>query len=1072
MSGMRKPKSLLVAVVSTGLIGSGAWLAMPPAAHAATTVAPNMVGARAGATRIPFTIGSSISASVDVGTGNLMVTTQDARVPGAKGRNAGFGLSYNSLESGAWSTPLYAGLTANSDGSQVLTDTDGREGTFTPVAGSSTAFTSPAGFKKSLVKNSDGSFTLTDLPNNSKEYFNSSGALTRIADRNQTVETLNRSFRAGLPWSPGGSFLSSVSLAGGNSVTVATDGQGELTGFTPTNHVGPTAGTVSYSYEQTTPPTPPNQPTHAINTGRLSQISVTNVAGGSAVTTFTYTSGGDLATITDPTGAVTTVSYDSSHRVTAVAQGNGADTATTRFQYLSSSSTNFWTDVASPTSDQSLAPWAAAHTVYDLTGAKLVSSVNDALRHIRSATYTPQSDVQSSINGVGGTTANTFPSTTNSGNSSTSPTGADQAWKYGNPGASAYEPSSSTDAQGNSSSSTYDSTTGAPTSSINGSNDSSKVSYNTDGTVKTSTDPAGHVTTYTESSTGQYTSTVTPPNGSAMGATTITGAPATSVTNGAGQATTYTYDGLYNVTKQSSADGAISYGYDKDGRVTSRQDPNQTTRYTYTTRGDLAGITTTATTSQATSSAVGYTYDLDGNMTSRTVNGVRTTYGYNVADQLTSMTTTDGALTAFGYDADNRRVDTWWHTTSDHTQFAAHTHNVFDHSGRITQNWTSLNNDDTTKVLDRSYSYAKAGKDTNLVQAITDNLASTNNVTTLGYDTSNRVASATNWDGHDYVYHYDHNGNRTAVLTGGTTTQSRTFNADNEITTTGYTYDKAGRRTADPTLGAMTYNTLGQMTTETIGSTTATSVYAGAGQNELTRETGYGNTDYVYGRANQAGIPVLEQSTTSGTATTYNNDAAGQPLDYHDANGDHYIIYDGIGRDLNTASSNGLIEGGMAQTDPYGTTEAQPHVNPFTTKMRTNATGGTTTQTPWTTLGISSGLTSNYIKRGARWNDTTTGTWTSLDALTLLNDPTNGNRFAFAADDPINLSDPNGRDARSSCVKDIYSGSIGTAIGGFLVGGPGGAFAGFVGGAAGGTVACAFDIYDESGWAGLNPFNG
>jgi len=49
-----------------------------------------------------------------------------------------------------------------------------------------------------------------------------------------------------------------------------------------------------------------------------------------------------------------------------------------------------------------------------------------------------------------------------------------------------------------------------------------------------------------------------------------------------------------------------------------------------------------------------------------------------------------------------------------------------------------------------------------------------------------------------------------------------------------------------------------------------------------------------------------------------------------------------------------------------------------------------------------------WVKYGARWYDPTTGRWTQQDTLDAPLDPRNANRYAFAANDPINNSDPLG----------------------------------------------------------------
>src|ERR1019366_6589095 len=74
---------------------------------------------------------------------------------------------------------------------------------------------------------------------------------------------------------------------------------------------------------------------------------------------------------------------------------------------------------------------------------------------------------------------------------------------------------------------------------------------------------------------------------------------------------------------------------------------------------------------------------------------------------------------------------------------------------------------------------------------------------------------------------------------------------------------------------------------------------------------------------------------------------------------------------------------------------------------------------------------------GQRYYDPTTGRWTQRDALDRLASPTQGDRFLFASEDPINLSDPTGR--LSAC------GPAGAVLG-FLAEGPLGAAAGYAAG--------------------------
>ena len=56
------------------------------------------------------------------------------------------------------------------------------------------------------------------------------------------------------------------------------------------------------------------------------------------------------------------------------------------------------------------------------------------------------------------------------------------------------------------------------------------------------------------------------------------------------------------------------------------------------------------------------------------------------------------------------------------------------------------------------------------------------------------------------------------------------------------------------------------------------------------------------------------------------------------------------------------------------------------------------------------------MKFGLRWYDATAGTWTQQDTLDAPLDPANANRYAYAAGDPINGSDPTGQINNTDCA--------------------------------------------------------
>jgi RHS repeat-associated protein len=89
-----------------------------------------------------------------------------------------------------------------------------------------------------------------------------------------------------------------------------------------------------------------------------------------------------------------------------------------------------------------------------------------------------------------------------------------------------------------------------------------------------------------------------------------------------------------------------------------------------------------------------------------------------------------------------------------------------------------------------------------------------------------------------------------------------------------------------------------------------------------------------------------------------------------------------------------------------------------------------------------------YVHDGARWYDPATGNFTAQDINSYLGNPANGNRYAYAADNPANFVDPTGYDFNPVTVG--YWAGVWTAV---IYGCAPGAVVGFIGGAAEGPVA-------------------
>ena len=158
---------------------------------------------------------------------------------------------------------------------------------------------------------------------------------------------------------------------------------------------------------------------------------------------------------------------------------------------------------------------------------------------------------------------------------------------------------------------------------------------------------------------------------------------------------------------------------------------------------------------------------------------------------------------------------------------------------------------------------------------------------------------------------------------------------------------------------------------------------------------------YAYGRADQNGLPEIEQITrvSGGASATA------------------YVAHDPTGKPVLLQTSTGTVSLYIydAQDNPVGLStdfNAQAYAyrfDPFGTANLTYNSGGTgVPQNPYLFGGGLQDRASGLVKFGQRWYDPSTGSWTQQDALNAPLDPANADRYAYASDDPINNSDPTG----------------------------------------------------------------
>ncbi len=108
-----------------------------------------------------------------------------------------------------------------------------------------------------------------------------------------------------------------------------------------------------------------------------------------------------------------------------------------------------------------------------------------------------------------------------------------------------------------------------------------------------------------------------------------------------------------------------------------------------------------------------------------------------------------------------------------------------------------------------------------------------------------------------------------------------------------------------------------------------------------------------------------------------------------------FYLNDGLNRPVALVTSAGVAS--TYAYDPYG----------VTTTGGTGAAGG---QNPYRFApGSLYDRTTDMLKYGQRWYQPVTGRFTQQDSITHLANPQQGNKYAYAGDDPINSTDPTGR---------------------------------------------------------------
>jgi RHS repeat-associated protein len=776
-------------------------------------------------------------------------------------------------------------------------------------------YTAAPGYFETIVKNPDGSFTITDKYKTATRYVQIAGThfmqgtpvwrLVSITDRNNNITTLTYS--------------------AGNLASV-TDTYGR---------------TISFSY----------------NSHNL-LASVTDPL--SRATSFAYDSTGtQLMTITDPAGKTVQYTYNLFSQITSKSDKDGRHFT---YSYTNAEPTGFTDGTGTPYFSMSNpTSWATDATQLAMNQVRQyvpsTTSETDGRGNVWKYNYDLRGYVTSVVAPDGATWTFTYDPLTLMLASQTDPDGNTTTYQYDAKGnligktdalgfvtTYTYEPvfnqtTSMTDPNGRVTTYTYD-LRGNRLNVIDPLGGVENWTYDSHGNVLTDTDKDGHTTTYIYDAFGNRIQTTDP----------------------LGYVTMMTYDAVGNLTSRTDANShTTSYTYDALDRVTIVTDP-------------LGNMTTTAYDGQGNRIQV---TDRDGNTTknqydqrSRLITVIDAlsqtiTMTYDNNDNVVSATDKDGHTTSFAYDVQNRRitvVDALGDTsTMTYDPFGNKLTNTDANSHTTTYTYDALNRQVTKTDAVGSVTlwvYDSTGpcagctgptKGSSLVSKQTDG---DGKVIYYKYDGLDRLIREVRKQGGTAdtetpndavtVYTYDPVGNRLTLTEPDGNTTTYTFDADNrlikEVNAAGDTtltaYDGVGNivSVTAPTTNVTTYTYDADdrvILVQDGGGTVESYTYDPVG-NQLTRTDGNGNTtsttyDAIY--------RVVQVTDPLGKTTSYAYDPVGNLLSVTDRNGEvTTYTYDAINRRISVTDALGDTT--QYQYDPVGNriklTDANGHGTTYT----------------------------------------------------------------------------------------------------------------------------------------------
>ncbi|HEU5400120.1 MAG TPA: RHS repeat-associated core domain-containing protein [Terriglobales bacterium] len=412
--------------------------------------------------------------------------------------------------------------------------------------------------------------------------------------------------------------------------------------------------------------------------------------------------------------------------------------------------------------------------------------------------------------------------------------------------------------------------------------------------------------------------------------------------------------------------------------------------FDYDTMGRVAGLAECLPSgcgNSADDKHLAYTYDLAGNLTSAGDGaGTTASYSYSNASQVTGISSSMSGPTYPSALVSNVQQSVFGPLTYSFGNGLSQ-YNVYDSLGRLNGGWVCIGAP-SNACPNQRYGFVDVSQGSRMLWSSDD---VTGGGTTYGFDEFNRLTSTAYSSGTMFSYTYDRYGNRwSQSVTGGSgPAPSYTFNkANNEITNPGFAYDAAGNMTNDG-FHSYTYDADGNVT-QVDGGATATYTYNAFNQ-RVRVDQGSTATEYVFNASGQR-VSMWDGHTLAQIQGQYY--WGSMPVAFYSGGSLHFQHQDWEGMERVRTSYNGGMDGDYASLpwgDGFGVNGADDDAYHYAQLDHDSESNTEHAQFR------------NYSSTQGRWlrPDPYMGSYD-------LSDPQSFNRYVYAHNDPLLLTDPSG----------------------------------------------------------------